>query len=87
MSCGLLLQAVKAGYTPGSETCKRFMNCISWCGLLAPLPMPMKDTPLDSLVDILTSKPEMFYVPGERDMVIMHHELVVSELVRGMVSR
>jgi hypothetical protein len=72
-----VFQAAKAGFAVGTDASKRFSNCLEWCGLFSSAPMPMKDTPLDSLVEILISKPEMFYVSGERDMVIMHHELVV----------
>jgi hypothetical protein len=45
--------------------------------------MPHKGTPLDSLVDVLIAKPEMFYAGAERDMVIMHHELTVCVTAGG----
>jgi alpha-aminoadipic semialdehyde synthase len=35
-------------------------------------------SPLDTLVAVLTSKAEMSYAPGERDMALMRHELEVA---------
>jgi len=62
---------------------------VGWLGLLSDTPLPASATPLDSPIDVtmaLLKREEMSYLPGERDMVAMYHELVV-ERANGAVER
>ena len=57
-----------------------FRRLVAWCGFLSDAPLNCSQanhTPIDSLVTILTSMPEMSFAAGERDMVIMQHVIEV----------
>lgn len=53
---------------------------VTWLGLLSNMPVP-KSAGIDSPIDVvakLLQREDMSYLPGERDMVIMHHLLEVE---------
>lgn len=75
-----MAKAEESGAPPFSaEDRRRLAECITWLGMLsAETPVPQKGTPLDAFTAVLSSKEEMKFHPGERDMVVMHHELIVT---------
>lgn len=53
------------------------LEFLSWLGLLQDQPLPQAapaDRPLDVIAQLL-QRPETAYAPGERDLVVMRHEL------------
>lgn len=64
----------------GSDCAQLGLEFVTWLGLLGDEPVP-EDIPADSPVDVvaqLLQRQEMAYQPGERDMVVMRHELTVE---------
>jgi len=56
------------------------LEFVTWLGLLSDAPLPVdaiKESPVD-VVALLLQRDELAYQPGERDMVIMIHELLVK---------
>ena len=53
------------------------MKRLEWLGLFSDKPLPNEqDTPLDFL-NVLTLE-KMSLAPGERDMIVMHHEFIAE---------
>jgi saccharopine dehydrogenase-like NADP-dependent oxidoreductase len=53
---------------------------IEWLGLFEEAPLPtgaLADSPIDVMAQLL-QRPEMAFQPGERDLVLMRHELMVQ---------
>lgn len=62
------------------DKCVRFINNLSLLGILSTegKDFKLEATKLDTLCNLLQSK--LCYGQGERDMVFMHHELIISPL-------
>jgi len=61
------------------------LGFLAWLGLTGDGPLPaaaVVDSPLD-VVSLLLRRTETEYAPGERDMVVMQHELVVQPKGNG----
>lgn len=66
--------AKKAGRKPGSTPLKN----MAWLGLFSDEKLPMeKGTPMDVLSHLLFEK--LQYEPGERDMIVLHHEFIAEK--------
>jgi len=66
--------AEAAGRDPDSEP----MRKLQWLGLFSDEPIPMeKGSPMDVLAHLLLRK--LQYEPGERDMIVLHHEFVAEK--------
>ena len=73
--------AKKAGRDPGAEPIKK----LSWLGLFSDEPLPMeKGSPMDVLAHRLLEK--LQYAPGERDMIVLHHQFVAEKEGVGPVK-
>jgi len=73
----------------GSDLAEDGVEFMSWLGLLDDAPLP-QSTSSDSPIDVLTSllqRSDMAYQQGERDMVVMRHELVVERANGGRERR
>jgi saccharopine dehydrogenase (NADP+, L-glutamate forming) len=88
MTYGDLIRQL-AGGSPGSDIKQdlaRFWNTdindvaiskLEWLGILGDKPLPFdKGTVLDALGHVMNEK--MPYAPGERDMIILHHQFVAQ---------
>jgi len=74
-----------SGTSSGSSVGVAFMECLGFFEQ-APLPAGASaDSPIDVIARLL-QRPEMAFQPGERDMVIMRHELMV-ERSSGVLER
>lgn len=73
-SDGVKAAAAKAaGREPGSEPIKK----LDWLGLFSDEPLPIeRGSPMDVLGHRLLEK--LQYEPGERDMIVLHHEFVAE---------
>jgi saccharopine dehydrogenase-like NADP-dependent oxidoreductase len=62
----------------GTDTESPEMNAMEWLGLFGTekIPAGVAPTPLDVLTDLMLRK--MSYNPGERDMLVMHHQFEVE---------
>jgi len=66
--------AKAAGREPGSDPIKK----MEWLGLFSDEPLPMqKGSPMDVLAHLLLEK--LQYAPGERDMIVLHHEFIAEK--------
>jgi len=64
----------------GSDAAQLGFEFVTWLGLLEDEPLPAgaaADSPIDVTAKLL-QRQEMAYQPGERDMVVMRHELTVE---------
>jgi saccharopine dehydrogenase-like NADP-dependent oxidoreductase len=65
--------AAKMGVPPGS----RAIQWLDWLGLFGDDPLPIeKGAPIDVMAARMVAK--MSYAPGERDMLVMHHEFIAE---------
>jgi len=70
-----LYEAVRAKLNLRDSTV--FLRKLKWLGLFSQTPLTTKSgTAVDVLTDIMLSK--LQYAPGERDLVILHHEFVAE---------
>ncbi|KAK8788251.1 hypothetical protein V5799_021969 [Amblyomma americanum] len=58
------------------DKCEFRTKAIEDLGLLDDIPVEKKDTPLDTLIFYLSNK--LAYEPGERDLVIMRHDIGIQ---------
>jgi saccharopine dehydrogenase (NADP+, L-glutamate forming)/spermidine synthase len=66
--------AKKAGREPGGEPMKK----LAWLGLFSDEPLPIESgSPMDVLAHRLLEK--LQYAPGERDMIVLHHQFVAEK--------
>lgn len=84
----LLIAAVRARLAASGSDPEVGLEFLSWLGLFEDEPMPATaqvDRPMDCLATLL-QRPETAFQPGERDMVIMRHELD-AERADGALER
>ncbi|TFG35061.1 saccharopine dehydrogenase [Candidatus Thorarchaeota archaeon] len=59
------------------DTTSKILSRLEWLGLFEEKPIPQDvNTKLDALCHLFEEK--MNYAPGERDMIVMHHEFIVE---------
>ena len=62
---------------PGTDEYSLTMQKLDWLGLLRNDPIPMeKAAPIDLLAGLMLEK--MQYKPGERDMIVLHHDFIAE---------
>mmetsp|Transcript_71797 Transcript_71797/g.126776 ORF Transcript_71797/g.126776 Transcript_71797/m.126776 type:complete len:1110 (-) Transcript_71797:14-3343(-) len=82
----LLVAALRARLVASGSDPEAGLEFLAWLGLLEEAPLPdgsAADRPLD-VTALLLQRPETAFQPGERDMVIMRHELDVRRREGGM---
>lgn len=72
----------RLGVVPEGEARRR----LEWLGLFSDEPLPLeRGSALDVMVARMVEK--MSYAPGERDMLVMHHEFIVEYPARGKAEK
>jgi len=82
----LLIAALRARMATCGSDPEVGLDFLAWLGLLEEAPLPdgaAADKPLDVIAQLL-QRPDTAFQPGERDMVIMRHELDVRSREGGM---
>ncbi len=61
---------------PTEHESNRIISGLRWMGLLSPSPAAVRENLLDTLATQLTTL--LSYQPGERDLVMLQHKIVIE---------